>query len=44
MKITYIMKEGVFMLAMADTDLEQFLPIFAQTGCHVAFLLVLENP
>lgn len=39
MKITYIMKEGVFMLAMADTDLEQFLPIFAQTGCHVAFLV-----
>ena len=27
------------MLAMADTDLEQFLPTFAQTGCHVAFLV-----
>ena len=26
------------MLAMADTDLEQFLPIFASTGVKVAFL------
>lgn len=33
------MKEGVLMLAMADTNLEQFLPIFAHTGCHVAFLV-----
>lgn len=27
------------MLAMADTNLEQFLPIFAGTGVPVAFLV-----
>jgi len=30
--------EGRNMLAMADTNLEQFLPIFASTGARVAFL------
>jgi hypothetical protein len=30
---------GVYMLAMADTNIEQFLPFFARTGVPVAFLV-----
>ena len=32
-------KDGLFMLAMTDTPIEGYLPIFAGTGVHVAFLV-----
>lgn len=34
-----IIEEVIYLLAMSDTNIEQFLPIFAETGVPVAFLV-----